>query len=86
MNTVRAKDTRTDRNNQGNVLFLRGVPPELRNEFKTACVRNGSSMIQEVLKFMQDYVLDMREQQEKAKPTKKKRKTGARSGTQKRGR
>jgi hypothetical protein len=37
-------------------IMIKSVPEKLRNEFKAACVRKGSTMSREFIKFMQQVV------------------------------
>ncbi len=37
-------------------LYIRGVPKRLKKEFKSECAKNGTTMTEEVLRFMKKYV------------------------------
>lgn len=40
------------------VLFIRGVPPEVKTAFKAACARKQESMTTAVIRFLRTYTSD----------------------------
>ena len=38
------------------VMYLRGIPEELRNRFRALCMLRGKTMTQEVIRFMREEV------------------------------